>query len=215
MLIFWGAIAVVALCVWRFTNYRRKQRADAMRRVAEELGLEYSAVSDDAFIESFGLFELFSKGRAKKVFNLMQGTSADRALAIFDYQFVTGHGKSTRTNRTTTLCLRFTGEPLPTFTLRPENLGDKIVRFFRKNDIDFDTHPYFSRMYVLRGDDETAIRGLFTVPLLEYYEARNPLYTEGRDQTLIVYRIGRVSPQEINSLLAEGLELLARLNRAT
>lgn len=214
MLIFWSVIAVVGLCVWQFTRYRRKQRAEAMQRIAEELGLEYSAEGGDAFIESFGLFELFSKGRSKRAFNLMQGTSADRALAIFDYQFVTGHGKSTRTNRMTTLCLRFTGEPLPTFALRPEHWGDKFVSLFRNNDIDFDTHPYFSRMYLLRGDDETAIRNLFTAPVMEYYEARNPLCTEGRDQTLIIYRTGRTSPQDINGLLTEGLELLALLNRA-
>ena len=214
-LIFWGAIVAVIAIVWMVSSYRRKKRAEALVRVAEELGLDYAAQGTEEFVTGFGPFQLFSRGRSKKVFNLMQGAADERGLAIFDYQFVTGSGKSAKTWHYTVLCIRFDGQPAPTFSLRPENLGDKILGWFRGNDIDFDTHPTFSKRYFLHGEDETAVRNLFTPTVLEYFEERKSLSAEAMGQTLLVYRVGRVPPQNIGAHLGDGLELLSLIDRTT
>jgi hypothetical protein len=214
-LIFWGAIIAAITIGWMVSRYRRKKRAEALVRVAEELGLDYTAQATEDIVAGFGPFQLFSRGRAKKVFNLMQGASGDRGLAIFDYQFVTGSGKSTKTWRYTVLCIQFDGQAAPTFSLRPENFGDKIISWFRSSDIDFDTHPTFSKRYLLRGDDEAAVRALFTPPVLEYFEDRKALCAEAMGQTLLVYRLGRVPPQNIGTHLGDGLELLSLINRTS
>ena len=214
-LIFWGAIVAVIALVWIVSSYRRKKRAEALVHVAEELGLDYAAQGAEEFVEGFGPFELFSRGRAKKVLNLMQGAADERGLAIFDYQFVTGSGKSAKTWHYTVLCIRFDGQPAPTFSLRPENLGDKILGWFRSHDIDFDTHPTFSKRYVLYGEDEIAVRNLFTPTVLEYFEERKSLSAEAIGQTLLVYRLGRVPPEDIGAHLGDGLELLSLISRTT
>ena len=81
----------------------------------------------------------------------MRGSNEGREIAVFDYQYVTGYGKSRkRTVCSTVACLRSDGPPLPGFTLRPEGTWDKISSWFGGADIDFDTHPKFSRSFVLR-----------------------------------------------------------------
>jgi hypothetical protein len=212
-LIFWGAIVVVGLFAWWISVYRKKKRAAALERVAQELGLEYASTGTEDFVAGFGPFQIFSRGRAQKAYNLMQGATGDRGLAIFDHQFTTGHGKSTKVWRYTVLCIRFDGPAIPTFQVRPENLGDKIVGWFRGNDIDFDTHPEFSKRFLLNGEDEAAVRDLFTPQVLEYFEAKKTLSAEAIGQTLLIYRQGKVPPQQIGDLLAEGLEVLALFNR--
>jgi len=214
MFILWGAIVAVGLVVWQVAAYRKKKRAAALERVAAELGLNYVPRSTEDFVAGFGPFQIFSQGRSKRIQNLMQSAGGGRALAIFDYQYTTGHGKSTRVSRFTILCIRFDGPQIATFQVRPENLGDKIVGLFRKHDIDFDTHPDFSKRFHLTGDDEAAVRNLFTPQVLEHFESKRTLSAEALGQTLLVYRHGKIKPDQIGELLAEGLEVLAILNRA-
>ena len=53
----------------------------------------------------------FSRAAGRqKVYNLMRGSSMEIVGSpIFDHQFTTGHGKSTKTWRYTVLCIRFDG----------------------------------------------------------------------------------------------------------
>jgi hypothetical protein len=149
------------------------------------------------------------------VSNLLHGTSHGRSLAIFDYRYTIGRGKQTRTLHTTVLHIQFDGSPLPHFALRAESVWDKIAATFGSHDIDFDTHPQFSRKYLLRSDDDAAIRDVFTPPILEYFEAHPGLNIEAWNQTLLFYRLGkRVKPDEINTFLSDGLSLLTLFSRA-
>src|SRR5262245_58887706 len=125
-----GTIAVVVVACYLIANYRNRKRVEALRSVAEGLGLGFEAQGGLDVVVDRGWCPLFSSGRSMKVLNLMRGAADGRELAVFDYQFVTGHGKSTRTVRTTVVCLRFDGPDLPGFTLRPEGLWDKIGGWF-------------------------------------------------------------------------------------
>ena len=99
--------------------------------------------------------------------------------------------------------------------MRPENLGDKIVGWFRGNDIDFDTHPEFSKRFLLNGEDETAVRNLFTPQVMEYFEAKKTLSAEAIGQTLLIYRQGKVPPAANRRAARRRTEVLWRcLNRA-
>lgn len=50
---------------------------------------------------------------------------------------------------------------LAAFSLQPERLRDKLAELKRGADIDFDDSPDFSRKYLLRGENEEAIRAVF------------------------------------------------------
>lgn len=213
--ILFSVVGVIMLGVYFISRRRQRLRTEAFGHVAAELGLDFTPEVGESYVETLDHFDLFSKGRAKKAANLIHGTSHDRGLAIFDYRYTTGSGKHAHTWHTTVFQVQFDGPALPRFSLRAENLLDKIASKFGSHDIDFDSHPQFSRKYLLRGENEPEVRSVFTVPILEYFEARPGLNIEAWEQTLLFYRLGkRVKPEEINNFLADGLTLLALFNRA-
>lgn len=64
----------------------------------------------------------------------------------------------------------------------------------------------FSKKYLLRGDDELAIRELFTGDVLRFYEQHPGLITEGSGNKLLFYRDKIVvKPDSIQSFLDEAL----------
>lgn len=197
-----GAIALIS-------KRNRRKRAEAMERIAAELGLAYLPVGSVGLVAAFSSFQLFSKGRAKKVVNVLQGESGQRQLAVFDYQYTTGGGKSTHVWQTTALSLRFDGSEMPAFMLRRKQAGDTIASWFRGRGIEFVGRPMFSKRYYLRGDDEPAIRAVFTEPVVTYFEENPGLFVEAAGNEMLVYRLGqKVKPEGIGEFLGKGLELL-------
>src|SRR5437588_4105201 len=59
---------------------------------------------------------------------------------------------------------------LPAFDLKPENFMDRLRDAFNHKDIDFDSHPEFSRRYFLRSPRQERTKELFTPELLTYLE---------------------------------------------
>jgi hypothetical protein len=205
-----AVVATIAL----ISKRNRRKRAEAMERVAGELGLEYRAVGSDGLVEQLSGFELFSKGRGKKVVNMLQGGSGDRRLAIFDYQYTTGGGKHTQTYRTTVLSLRSDGSEWPSFILRRKQPGDAIASWFRGRGIEFAGRPTFSKRYLLRGEDEPAIRTVFTEPVVDYFEENPGLFVEAAGNEVLVYRLGqKVRPEGVSEFLGKGFEVLGLMRQ--
>ncbi|HEX4413589.1 MAG TPA: hypothetical protein VH107_08170 [Lacipirellulaceae bacterium] len=197
-----GAVALIS-------RRKRRKRAEAMERIAAELRLEYRPVGSDGLVAQLSSFQLFSKGRSKKVANMLQGGSGERRLAIFDYQYTTGGGKSTHVWKTTVLNLSLDGPAMPACMLRRKQVGDTIASWFRGRGIEFVGRPMFSKRYLLRGDDEPAIRAVFTEPVVTYFEENPGLFVEAAGNAMLVYRLGKnVRPEEIGEFLGKGLELL-------
>jgi hypothetical protein len=207
-----GVILVVAVVSYVVSNIRRKKRTAAFERVAADLGLTFSSQRNEYLISQLGWCNLFSRGRNKKVLNLMRGSSEGREIAVFDYQYVTGHGKSRRTVSSTVACLRSDGTTLPRFTLRPEGTWDRLSSWFKSADIDFDTHPKFSRLFVLQGENPSDVRASFRPAVLEYFEQHPGISAEGMNDMLLIYRHGKyVSPEGLAQFLADAFESLALL----
>ncbi len=199
-----SVVAIFAVAEYFIRKVRRQRRTEALQQVAAELGLTFSPQGNEQLISQLGWCELFSSGRNKAVRNLMQSSNEDREIAVFDYQYVTGYGKNKRTWCSTVVCLRSAGAPLPRFAMRPEGAWDKISNWFGSADIDFDTHPKFSRSFVLRGPDEPAIRTLFIPAVLEHFEQHTGISAEGADDTLLCYRHRKtVPPADISQFLAD------------
>jgi hypothetical protein len=199
-------LAAVAIS-YLVSRIRRRKRTEALQRVADELGLTFSPQDTEQLITELGWFDLFSRGRAKKILNLMCGSSGGRYVAVFDYQHVTGHGRGKKTWRTTVALLRSEGPPIPRFSLRPQGAWDKISSWFKTANIDFDNRPQFSRSYLLRGENETGTRALFTEPVLDYFEQHSGQSSEGMNDMLLFYRPGkRVPPADVSQFLADAFE---------
>ena len=174
--------------------------------------MEFQPLDNDGLFAKFSIFTLFSKGRAKKILNILQGGDGDRRLAIFDYDYTTGHGRSTIRWHTTTLSVGLEATAIPQFSLRKKRVTDTVARWFRGRDIKIPSHPSFSRRYVLRGNNQAAIVALFTEPVMDFFDRNPGLGAEGGNHTLVLYRLGkRVKPDAIGGFLSMGLEFVSLL----
>ncbi len=98
---------------------------------------------------------------------------------------------------------------IPDFVLAPENLFHKIGQAFGYQDIDFESHPDFSKRYLLRGPDEAAIRAAFAPAALSYLEQHVGWHVEVKDETAAVYRAGkRVKPEDLPTFLEDARAIL-------
>ena len=209
--IFGAAVAVAVAAIFYGKRLQRK-RTEALEQIAGELGLEFRPLGSNGLVAKLSSFDLFSKGRDKKVLNMLQGGSGDRRLAIFDYDYTTGHGKGTVRWHTTVLSIGLEDAAIPQFLLRKKIINDKIMSWFRAKDIEIQGYPAFSRRYVLRGDDAEAIGALFTEPVMDFFDRNRGLSAEGGEHTLVLYRLGkRVKPEAIGDFLSTGLELVSLL----
>jgi hypothetical protein len=209
LLILGGILALIGLVVY-LGHRAEKKRAREFEEAAADLGFEFAPWGDPAVLHGLREFHLFSQGHSRKMRNLLRGKAGDLEVAIFDYRYTTGSGKHQRVWNHSVVRFNFGGPGLPAFSLRPENVWHKIGSWFGYRDIDFDTHPAFSRAYLLRGADEDAVRGLFTDAVLEFYEREPGLSTEGAGNTLVFYRHSvRVGPRAVRGFLEDGFRVLA------
>ncbi len=213
ILILTGVVAVAGGVAY-YAYQQEKKRTAALKQLADELKFDFAPKGDEKLRADLGGFTLFSHGHAKKLTNLLRGTTPELDVAVFDYRYTVGGGHHRHTSRQTVVSFRFPGGRLPRFSLRPETVWHRIGSWLGYQDINFESHPVFSQKYLLRGKDEPAIRSLFTPDVLEQFEARTGLCVEGAADRLIVYRPGkRVDPEAIRSLMEEAFGILALFRR--
>lgn len=203
-----GIVLLVGTII--IVSYRMERaRTAELQQLANDLGFDFEAVGGPLLTNGLDGFHLFSQGHSRRSANAMRGRTRDLDVAVFEYQYTTGSGKHRHTWQQTVIAFTVPGANLPTFSLRPENVWHKIGAWFGYNDIDFETHPRFSRQYLLRGAPELAIRELFTERVLEYFEDNPGLSAEGAGDRLVVYRAARIKPQEIRAFMERAFEVLA------
>jgi hypothetical protein len=209
LLVVGGAIAM-SVAIAAAAKKTEQLRTQSLHQVASDLEFEFQPDGDRSFVNALGKLYLFNQGHSRRLSNLMRGRLNDLEVAIFDYRYVTGHGKHRRVWNHSVIAFGFQGVMLPGFSLRPENVWHKIGAWFGMQDINFQGHPNFSANHLLRGEDESAVRALFTDGVLRFYEQRPEISTEGLGDRLIYYRHGeRVDPQRVGAFMEDGLQILS------
>ena len=149
-------------------------------------------------------------GRKKKIKNCISGRLDGADVMVFEYEYTVGGGKGgSSTSKQTVACFRSNKLILPAFELKQKTLFHKIGGMLGYQSIDFSSHSDFSKVFLLRGNDEASIRNVFSTNVLAYFERHKDLSkdlsVEGREDTLICYRAGeRVRPTDIKRFLDEG-----------
>ena len=151
-------VVLFAVVVVIVSRRRERERTEAVRRVAETAGLAFQPEADLAAVRSMGDVQLFTRGHSKRVTNLMTGRLGDQQVAVFDYRYTIGSGKSQHTSTQTVVVLPSAQRSLPDLQMAPENPLYKIAEVFGYQDIDIESSPEFSRRYIVKGADEAAIR---------------------------------------------------------
>lgn len=205
-----GLIVVIGIYSWQ----KEKERTQALQLAAGQLGWSFAASAPLNMIPGLERFALFNSGQGRRITNFMYGEASGTKAAVFDYAYTTGYGKNRQTLYQSVVYLEPGNLSLPYFSLRPEGFLYKIFTAFGYQDIDFGQRPEFSRQYILRGQDEQAIRQTFNDRLLSFYESYPGTSTDGGGNQLFVYRGGyRFQPQEIQSYVGLGLNVLNLLPR--
>ncbi len=195
--------------------YFDKRRREALMEVAKGLGFKFQPTVFYQAHDAFGPLPLFTRGNHRNIRNWMEGEMSGYQINLFGYHYTQGHGKNSQTFTQSVALLRSDKLDLPAFAMRPEGLFDKLGDLFGSGDIDFDSHPAFSKRYLLKGEPAEQVRRLFTPPLLTFFEANPGLCVEGRGELIIVYRANkRVAPKAMQAFLREALRVAEQVRSA-
>ena len=222
ILVILGAIAIVLFLLWvlpdRFiifaaipaigavfflSHVYEKKRTAALADACLPIGFNFRPVISLEQIPTFETFHLFNSGRRRKGWNLMTGKADGVAVLLFDYRYTTGDGRNSHTLTQTVAVFPEAGG-LPDFLLSPEHWWNKIGDIFGHKDIPFEASPDFSKHYLLKGPDESAIRAAFGAEALWFFEQHPGWSVEAKDGKLAIYRIkSRLKPEEMQTFIAE------------
>ncbi len=186
---FIGIIVVVsiALVISGITMYFDKKRTEFFMKYAQNHNYSFEKENWN-FISPYN-FDLFNKGRNKSLKKIIKGEFDNFKFLLCDYKYQTGSGKNKSQHKQTIIIAEVEGDyRFPHFTLRPENFFDKIAGAVGFKDINFDSHPKFSKMFCLKGENEKMIRNVFTNEILSYYENNEGFITETDKNFILIYK---------------------------
>lgn len=197
----------IALAVVR----RQRQRMDGLRELAVRLGWGFREEVPFESIPGLDRLELFRQGRSRTLTSIMTSPAGDPRIVVFDYRYTTGGGNSTQVHRQTICYITSDHLRLPTFSLRPEHFFHRVAAAFGYNDIDLEHRPGFSYAFLLRGEDEVAVRSAFADDVVDFFDRREGSCAAGAGRELLFWRPGRLLPAaEREALIADGRELAGR-----
>lgn len=207
--IVFGALTVVGGSIWIAWKADKKRTA-AMQLVAQTMGFSLTeSCGEEEIAAMCGALPIFDRGHSRQAMRIMRGTLAGRDTLLFDYRYTTGGGKSQHLHRQTMAVFPGAVAGVTDFTLGPENFMHKLGGVFGYQDIDFPDHPDFSKHYLLRGADETAIRDAFTSDVLAFLGGTTGWHIDVAGGTLAVYREGRwVPPEQMPTFAADALRIV-------
>ena len=205
------SIALIALF---YNRKKERERTEAMRAVANFLRWNFVEVAPWNMIANLDSFALFSQGHSKQIKNFIYGEANGVKASMFDYIYVVGSGRNRTTHFQTVTYLEPANLRAPYFSLRPEGFFTKLLTAFGYQDIDFGQRPEFSKRYLLRGQDEMAIRQAFNDQLLSFFETYQGTSVDAGNNQLFVFRANyRCQPQDAQNQLALALNILNLLPR--
>ncbi len=208
-----GVLGLVAAIIV-LTRRAERARGEALQQAGLAMGFSFTAEGDLDQIRALGDLPLYGRGHSKRAKNVMAGRTGSDDVTLFDYQYTTGGGKESHTWRQTVALYPGAGRSLPDFVLAPENVFHKLGQLFGYQDIDFDSSPVFSGLYLLRGPDEAAIRSAFSTETRAFFEHEQGWTVEVRTGNVGMYRAGkRVKPEEIGPFLEQSRAILTTIIR--
>ena len=202
-----GVVAAVGLAIYAAWQMDKK-RTEGMRQAALAMGFTF-AERDDAVLGH--AFPAFDRGHSRRAKNVMMGQTGGRPVTLFDHQYTIRSGKNSHTHRQTVAVFERAG-PLPDFSLGPEHFFHKIATSLGYQDIDFAENPEFSKHYLLRGADETAIREVFNADVLAFLSHERGWSVQCAGGAVAVLRADkRCDPGQAPAFLADCLRIASKL----
>lgn len=181
-----AALVVAGAGLVYYAAYLRRKK---LGELAASMGLLYSETGPDiGFLQGTGL-ELFCQGHTRSAINMIQASTGAGPLRVFDYSYVTGHGKHRSTHSYTVALIDCAQGTVPHFDLKPESFIYKIGEVMGFKDIDLPGFQLFSDKYRLTGADEAAVHAFFSPARAAWFERNLGMRVQGaRDHVLVLKR---------------------------
>ena len=230
-------ILIVVSIIWSVIKGRK--RAREMRNAGASLNLREANKSDKKVLkDSIGQSRLFTDGSSLGKTVLVGDVNGVR-VTLADYNFHRGTTKS-KTKETTLLTIQSNSLRLPPFALMPSGwLIDSLSSMVGYRDINFDSHPQFSKQYLLRafdeddqgnefsryeeasssafkeGANEQVVRELFSNELLDVLQTNPGVSLDGRGNQFILRRFTnqRVPADDLTAFVELGVKILSLLSK--
>jgi hypothetical protein len=210
-----GPLILIATIII-FSKQRKNRRTEGIRQLAMKLGLQFFGSEPPPIPGMAEGWRLAKRGRRHRKHNFLTGSYRGQVVSYFDYSFMTGSGKNSRHHRQSVALVQSVKGQIPLFTMTPEGLGARLGSALGGQDIDFDNDHEFSKTFHLRGEDEAAVRRLFTPPLRSYFTSHNGICVEGKDSTMALYRDNKMlKPEDIPPFLSQAVEIAELLGSQT
>lgn len=209
ILVFLG-VGLIGLAIFQLVRYFERVRREGLERFATELSLDFFPDEQSDLMQRLQAFKLFNAGHSRKMVNVIVGRTEVVNIAIFDYRYITGSGKHQHVHNQTVVAMESDELDIPSFTLRPESLFDWFGSVLGFQDIDFEEHPQFSKMFVLKGENEQVIRKFFDAELLDFFAEKKGITFEAIPGRFIYFRGGRkTNVESMRDYLEEGYSVYA------
>lgn len=207
------AMVVLVFVAIRVNAARERERTEGLRQAGRRLDLRWHANPPRELAKLMESCNVFRSGHSRKVSNVLGGEHAGFQVIACDHRYVTGGGNHRHVHQETIAVLELPAA-LPAFRVLPENVFHKIGQVFGYQDIDLPEEPTFSSRYLLRGEDEAAIRRLFRREVAGFFVRHPGLSGECIGHHLLLYRPGqRVPPGELEAFLQLACDLGRLLTR--
>lgn len=187
------------------------KRETEMASLARSLNVPFAPVDDDGIIQLLKSFNIYSKWVHKqKIKNIIRLDDAflETRLLIFDYIITKQANNSRILDYQTVYFIQSKKIGLPEILLQPENLFQKIAIFFGGQDINFTSHPEFSKNYRLVGDSEL-VSAAFNYDILNFFTIEKDWTMEALNYYLLFYKKNKlIDTQVIKSDIVKLTNLL-------
>ena len=211
-LLFVLLIGGIGLATWLVGSYLEKKRRQRVIDLAKELDLELNWSLPDQDQGVFSGFQVVQKGRNKSTNLSLIADDGQTRIALFDYSFVTGSGKSQQTHHWVVSLCRDEGLGAPAMQLKPSSFFSLIGSLIGFKDIDIPEAPEFSKSFVVQGKDPEAIRKFLMASRREALMKKpKQTYALQECHLLIVREKQKLDAPNIKPLLGESLALVHAL----
>jgi hypothetical protein len=237
----WIIGLVVVLIIGKITRsfLGDRKRTNELKNKAQFLGFCFKgSVGSQELVKLMEQTVSFSHdSRSLSTSNLMQGEVGGVSVTIADYSFYTGTGKSSKFNERTFLLIESKNMNLPSFYLKPAGwVSDRVQKLVGFQDVDFESHPQFSKKYFLcafndgsevtrsslglipgsisraPSKNDSNVRELFeSSGILDFLELQTGLIIEGEGNRLLFRQDlkKRIPVKKIGSFLQLGIKILS------
>jgi hypothetical protein len=218
-----GILAVLIYATYRVRKYLSGVRMRREMRRTVQIGVALrdhgmTVVASTPFATRLALLQPFELGQrgetdTQMVRHFMESSPDSKQMIwMMDYSYVKGNGERRRALAQTVVLIEHADLDLPHFYLSKELPFQWLEKLAKAQDIDFEEHPKFNKLFRLMGEDEAAVRALFTMRNRDGLERHPGLTIEGRGSQLLIFREWTVlAPDKWPEFLEEARDCRATL----